>query len=85
VTLYRQDHVTIVTNNLILPATIGTQTDTSGTVGAYDDPHTITLSGLTEVISANNQLVVSFEGETGANSQANSLALYALALIVDPS
>jgi hypothetical protein len=48
---------------------VGSQADTTATVGAYKLNHDITLSGLSETISDDNDYLIKFEGEgAGANS-----------------
>ncbi len=52
----------------------GPTTDTSASAAAYDVPHDVTLSGLTEV-STGQPYFVTIEGETGANSVDDTLQI----------
>lgn len=64
---------------------LGNQLDTSGSVGAYDAGHTITLTGLTEDISETRSHVAQIIGETGANSQINTMMVHAIRYKVEPA
>jgi hypothetical protein len=57
------------------PTVIATATDSSASVGAYDAQHTIVLSPALNLASI-TPVALLFEGETGANSVTNALALY---------
>lgn len=61
-----------------------TAIDGSGTVGAYETPHFIEITGQSQVISANFGYFVVLEGEAGANSVANALALYWVEVTIVP-
>lgn len=64
-----------------LGTVIGTATDGSASVGAYDTAHTITISGLSEVVTGSKRYAVALEGENGANAAANKLACFGLAVV----
>lgn len=56
--------------------TLGSQTDTSGNVGAYEATHDITVSGLTHTIDRTlYRYVLTMVGETGGNFVANAKAV----------
>lgn len=67
-TVYKINHATGVTT------TLGTQTDTSATFGAYQTAHQITAAGLAATIARNVESVwVKVSTESGPNSSSGSL------------
>ncbi len=65
-------------------STIGTFTDPSATVGAYETLHDIDLSGLTAVAGDDAVHVVRITGETGANAIDGRGVLYRVYLTLAP-
>lgn len=62
----------------------GTITDPSASVAAYETPHYISITGLSEVIDITKIYQVSFTGETGANAQNNDLTLAHIKVTIAP-
>lgn len=79
ITLYRLDAGAGTLTN------VGNQVDTSGGVAAYEVLHTIALSVAAQTVDATTQYAVSIRGEAGANSIANALVLFGLAMNVVPA
>jgi hypothetical protein len=52
------------------PTTLGTGSDGSGTVGDYEDPHYIELTGLSHTVQSNAQYYLLFGGEADTNAIA---------------
>jgi hypothetical protein len=76
ITLYRRDMGSGASS-------LGSQVDTSGSVGAYETEHDIEITGLTEDADDPDAMyIVSIEGESGANSQTGAIVL-AVALVFD--
>jgi len=64
-------------------ALLGSQVDTSASVGAYEAEHLIEITGLSEDADDPHAMyVISFGGESGANSIAN-MQVIAIALVFD--
>lgn len=80
-TLYRKD-----TGTQGNATNIGSQADASGSTGAYQVVHSITIGGLSEVVAhdSGNRNYLTFEGEAGSNSAVN-LRLLGLVVVVDPA
>ncbi len=49
-------------------ATIGTVTDTTAVLATYKLIHAISITGLAQVVGADDEYAIDFRGETGANS-----------------
>lgn len=58
--------------------TLGGNSDASATLAAYDAMHPVSIGSLAKVLDTASQVFVEFSGETGANSQSNSLVLFGL-------
>lgn len=67
VTLMRQD-----TGSLSAPTSVATATDTSGSVGVYEAIHTVSLTGLSEVLAfdSGSRYYLKIEGEASTNAIA---------------
>jgi hypothetical protein len=62
----------------------GPQVDTSGTFGAYDTAHVISIGAIGHTIVADNAYYLKITGEAGANSVAGALAVYGGYVTVAP-
>lgn len=78
-TLY-QTQPQISSGGTQLVVNTATQVDTSGSVGAYDTDHTITISGLTWTIGQGHMALARLTGEAGSGSIANHFMLYGVAI-----
>jgi len=80
VTLFELDSTsgTGTVNNL------GSQSDVSANVAAYETIHDITLTGLNAVAGDESSYLVRLAGEAGANSLVNRLTMYRILLTLSP-
>lgn len=79
--LFRQD-----TGSTGAPTSLGSTTDTAANAAAYETPHAVAITGLSEAFEhdSGNAYYVRVTGEAGANALAG-LALLRLFATVDPS
>lgn len=61
--------------------TVGTQADTSGTTGAYDAFHSVTLAASHTIVSGAHYNV-KITGEAGTNSSASVLTMAGLSMVI---
>lgn len=65
---------------------VGSQTDTSASVAAYEVLHTITYTpGPPQVMDADTQYQIQIEGESGATSINNALVIFGAKMTVVPT
>ncbi len=60
-----------LTRAAVSAANTATQTDASGSVGAYETPHDLEVTGLSITFSEGDLLLVRLSPETGANAETN--------------
>ncbi len=75
---------TIGAASITAPASVGTATDSSASVGSYELVHAISVTGLAVVPTDINTHWLKVEGETGANSVANELRVLRAYAVVGP-
>ncbi len=76
-TLWRADPSLAVT-------VIASATDAPASLAAYETAHDLSITGLNATIVAGQEYFVQFEGETGANSGALSVALSSIEVTIEP-